>query len=273
MPLIWGSSLMVKRTVAAPSGPGGSGSESITHMGTSAGPVTAMRTATGAEPGGAVMSNSTAIASPPRKWPFSPPLAGSNSRPAPTPGRGGAGAEQAAQALGRLHRVAVVQHPPVVEDDPAAADPRDQVQGVGHEQDRAAALLELADLVQALALERLVADGQDLVDQQDVGADVDGHGEAEAHVLARAVVLDLVVDERLELGEGDDVVEVALGLAAGEAEDGRVEVDVLAAGELAVEAGPQLQQRRDPPPDRDRAGGRGQDARQHLPQGRLARAA
>jgi hypothetical protein len=184
----------------------------------------------------------------------------------------GAGAEQAAQPLGRLHRVAVVQHPPVVQDHPAAADPRDQVEGVGDEQDGAAELLELGDLGQALALERLVADGQDLVDQQDVRADVDGHGEPEAHVLPGAVVLDLVVDERLQLGEGDDVVEVALGLAAGQAEDGRVQVDVLAAGQLAVEAGPQLQQGRDPAPDRDRAGGRGEDARQHLEQRRLARA-
>jgi hypothetical protein len=182
----------------------------------------------------------------------------------------GPGAEQAAQPLGRLHRVAVVQDPAVVQDHPAAADPRDQVEGVGDEQDGAAVLLELGDLVQALALERLVADGQDLVDEQDVGADVDGHGEPEPHVLARAVVLDLVVDERLELGEGDDVVEVALGLAAAQAEDGRVQVDVLAAGELAVEPGPELQQRGDPAPDLDRARGRGEDPGQHLEQGRLA---
>src|SRR5215207_8480741 len=228
MPLSCGSSLTVKRTVARPSGPGCSGSESITHMGTSAGPVTASRTATGAEPAG--------------------------------------------QPLGRLHRVAVVQHPAVVQHHPPAADPWDQVEGVGDEQDRAAALLELADLVQALALERLVAHGQDLVDEQDVGADVDGHGEPEAHVLAGAVVLDLVVDEGLELGEGDNLVEVALGLAAAQAEDGRVQVDVLAAGQLAVEAGPQLQQRGDAAPDADRPGGRGQDAGQHLQQRRLARA-
>src|SRR4029453_18218529 len=197
---------------------------------------------------------------------------GPRAPPPPAAPRVGAGAEQAAQPLGRLHRVAVVQDPPVVEDDPAAADPGDQVEGVGDEQDGAAALLELGDLVQALALEGLVADGQDLVDEQDVGADVERPGETEGHVLARAVVLDLVVDERLELGEGDDVVEVALGLAAAQAEDGRVQVDVLAAGELAVEAGPQLQQGGDPAPDLDRAGGRGEDPRQHLEQGRLARA-
>src|SRR4029453_4745798 len=122
-------------------------------------------------------------------------------------GLGGAGAQQAAQPLGRLHRVAVVQHPAVVQDHSPAADPRDQVEGVGDEQDRAAPLREPADLVQALALERLVPHGQDLVDQQDVGADVDGHGEPEAHVLAGAVVLDLVVDERLQLGGGENVRE------------------------------------------------------------------
>src|SRR4029453_17905191 len=197
---------------------------------------------------------------------------GPRAPPPPAAPRVGAGAEQAAQPLGRLHRVAVVQDPPVVEDDPAAADPGDQVEGVGDEQDGAAALLELGDLVQALALERLVADGQDLVDEQDVRADVDGPGEPEPAVLPGAGRLDLVVDERLELGEGDDVVEVALGLAAAQAEDGRVQVDVLAAGELAVEPGPQLQQGRDPAPDLDRAGGRGEDPRQHLEQGRLARA-
>src|SRR4029450_13514010 len=52
MPLICGSSLTVKRTVAVPSGPGWRGSESITHIGTSAGPVTAMGTDTGGGPGG-----------------------------------------------------------------------------------------------------------------------------------------------------------------------------------------------------------------------------
>ena len=61
--------------------------------------------------------------------------------------------------------------------------------------------------VEALALERLVADREHLVDEQHVGIDVDGDCEAEAHVHARRVVLHLLVDEPLELGELDDVVE------------------------------------------------------------------
>jgi hypothetical protein len=53
------------------------------------------------------------------------------------------------------------------------------------------------------------------------------------------------VDEVLEAREGDDVVELAVDVALGEPEDGAVEVDVLATGELDVEAGAELEQRRE----------------------------
>ena len=109
--------------------------------------------------------------------------------------------------------------------------------------------------LEALLLERLVADREHLVDEQDVGLDVDGDGEAEAHVHARRVVLHRRVDELLELGEGDDLVEARLDVALGQAEDRAVEVDVLAPGELGVEAGAQLEQRRHPPAHADHAAG------------------
>ena len=85
---------------------------------------------------------------------------------------------------------------------------------MGDEQDRPALPLELGDLVQALARERLVADREHLVDEQDVRVDVHGDREAEPDVHARRVVLDRVVDELLELGELDDRVEQAVGLLA-----------------------------------------------------------
>ena len=91
--------------------------------------------------------------------------------------------------LGDVDQVAVVEHRGPV------AHLADQVGGVGDEEDRAALALELLDPVDALALERLVADRQHLVDEQDVGLDVDGDREAEPGVHARRVVLDLVVDE------------------------------------------------------------------------------
>ena len=85
---------------------------------------------------------------------------------------------------------------------------------MGDDQDGLAAPPELADLVQALAGEGLVAHGQDLVDEQHVGVHVDGHGEAEPRVHARGVGLDGGVDEALELREVHDLVEALLDLAA-----------------------------------------------------------
>ena len=48
---------------------------------------------------------------------------------------------------------------------------------------------------------------------------------------------------RLDLGEGDDLVEAAADLRPAHAEDRAVEEDVLAPGQLGVEAGPDLEQR------------------------------
>ena len=50
-------------------------------------------------------------------------------------------------------------------------------------------------LPEALALERRVADRQDLVDEQDLGLEVRGHGEGQAHVHAGGVALDRRVEE------------------------------------------------------------------------------
>ena len=110
-----------------------------------------------------------------------------------------------------------------------------------------------ANLSRHLHGEALVADRQHFVDEQHVGVDVDGHGEAEAHVHARRVGLDRRVDEVLQLGELDDLVEALLDLLLREAEHDAVDEDVLAAGDLGVEAGAQLDQRRDAAVDRDAA--------------------
>ena len=132
--------------------------------------------------------------------------------------------------------------------------------------------LELLHPVEALLLEALVADGEHLVDEQDVGLDVDRHGEAQTDVHARRVVLHLVVDELLELGELDDLVEALADLPARQPEQRAVQVDVVPAGELGLEARAELQHRRELAADDDLAGGRLQDAGDALEQRRLARA-
>ncbi len=55
------------------------------------------------------------------------------------------------------------------------------------------------------------------------------------------------VDEPLELGERDDLVHQLAHARAAQAVDRPVEVDVLAPGEVGMEAGAELEQRRDPP--------------------------
>ena len=58
---------------------------------------------------------------------------------------------------------------------------------------------------------------------------------------------------RSDLGELDDLVELAADLRRAHAEDGAVEEDVLAAGQLGVEAGADLEQRADAAADADPA--------------------
>ena len=72
---------------------------------------------------------------------------------------------------------------------------------MGDDDDGLVSAPELADLVEALAGEAFVADGQDLVDEEHLGVDVDRHGEAQARVHPRRVRLHRGVDEVGKLGE------------------------------------------------------------------------
>ena len=88
---------------------------------------------------------------------------------------------------------------------------------------------------------------------EDLRLQVGRHRERQPHVHAAAVALDRRVEELLHLGEGHDLVELRLDLAAAHAEDRAVEEDVLAAGQFRVEARADLQQAGDPALERDPA--------------------
>ena len=104
---------------------------------------------------------------------------------------------------------------------------------------------DIAHLAEALLLERGVADGQHLVDDQDLRLQMRGHGEREAHVHAARIALHRRIEELLDLGERDDLVELRGDLGLRHAEDGAVEKDVFAAGQLRVEAGADFEKRAD----------------------------
>jgi hypothetical protein len=141
---------------------------------------------------------------------------------------------------------------------------------VADEQDGPALATDLAHLAQALTLEGGVAYREHLVHDQDLGLEVSGDREREPQVHAARVALHRRVDEALDLGEGDDLVELALDLAAAHAEDRAVQEDVLATREIAVEARPDLEERPDTAADARLAVRRLGDAREDLEQRRLA---
>ena len=173
------------------------------------------------------------------------------------------------QAVG--HR-AVEGDPAGVEHHHALANPLDRGRVVRDEHERRAGRHLLGDPPQALALERLVAHGQDLVDQQHVGVEVRHDREPEPQVHPRAVGLDRHVDELAELRELDDALDPRLDLLAREPVQRAVQVDVLAAREVGAEAGAELEQRYDPPAAVGAPGVERHDPSEAAEQRRLARA-
>ena len=106
-----------------------------------------------------------------------------------------------------------------------------------------------------------VADGEHLVDDQDVRLEVRGDGEGQPHVHAARVALHRRVEERRSIsGEVDDLVELARDLARFMPRMAPFKIDVLAAGQLGMKAGADLEQAADAAADLGLARGRLGDA-------------
>ncbi len=103
----------------------------------------------------------------------------------------------------------------------------------------------VAHLAQALFLERGVADGQHLVDDQNLRLQMRRHGKRQPHVHAAGIALDLRIEEFFDFREGHDLVEPPGDIAPAHAENGAVEIDVFAPGEIGMEARADLQQAAD----------------------------
>ena len=133
-----------------------------------------------------------------------------------------------------------------VQDEPGLAQAGDRTHVVAHEDDGPPLLRDVPHLAQAFLLKRRVPHGQDLVHQDDLRLEMGGDGEGQAQIHAGGVVLDRRVQEALDLGEADDLVEFLLDLGFSHPEDGAVQKDVLASRQLRVEPGADLQERADP---------------------------
>ena len=129
-----------------------------------------------------------------------------------------------------------------IEQQAARAELEHRAHVVADEDHRAAVAHHLADLAEALLLKRQIADREHFVDDEDVGSKMRGDGEREAHLHAARIALDRRIEHAIDFGEGDDRVQIAVDVALAEAEDRAVQIDVLAAGQLGMEAGAHFQQ-------------------------------
>src|SRR5688572_4411426 len=107
---------------------------------------------------------------------------------------------------------------------------------VAHEQYRPSLPGDRSHLVQALLLKLGVPDGQYLVHDQDLGLKVGCDGESQSHVHAARIELDRCIQELLDLGEADDLVELSVDLTSLHAQQGAVQVDVLSTAQLRMKA-------------------------------------
>ncbi len=139
-----------------------------------------------------------------------------------------------------------------------------------HKQHRPPMVCHILHLPQTLLLKLRIPHGQHFVDDEDLGFEVGGYGKAEADLHAGRVEFDGGIDMFFHPAEVDDLVQFAVDLFFGHAEDGAVHVDVLAAGQFGVEAGADLQQCADPSFEVHFAGGGFGDVGEDLEQGALA---
>ena len=118
----------------------------------------------------------------------------------------------------------------------------------------------------------MVADGEDLVEQEHVERHLNRDRVREPQLHPGRVVLQLLVDEPLELCELEDAVEALVEFSPREPEQGRVDPDVVPPRQLGVETDAQLDERRHLAVDAHRAGIRLVDPGDDLQQRALAAA-
>jgi hypothetical protein len=125
---------------------------------------------------------------------------------------------------------------PLVEPDGPVAEGFGLVWKVADEEEGGAALFEALDFLEAFPLEVSVANGEGLINDEDIGLGVDGDAKTEAQKHAEAIGADREVKcAGFEFGEGLNLGLDAVHLSGGDAKDVALETDVFAACEVRVE--------------------------------------
>lgn len=108
------------------------------------------------------------------------------------------------------------------------------------DEDHGLLAMEASEVIVAFLLELSIADGENFIEDENVTLSTDGDRESEANLHAGRVIFELGVHEGFELSEADDFVVHGVHFFMRKAEEGAVEIDVLAAGKLRIEADTEL---------------------------------
>ena len=114
-----------------------------------------------------------------------------------------------------------------------------------NKKDCPAAATEPIHGVEAFALKARVAYSQNLINDEDIGIEMGGHGKAQAQAHAGRVALDRCIQELCHAGKFNHRVQLGGDLAVFHAQYGAVQIDVLTASEFFMKARAHFEKRSD----------------------------
>ena len=144
-------------------------------------------------------------------------------------------------AVERLARLAEEHDAPAVQHQPARRERFHGRQIVAHEQNGAAGFRHLRHFPDAFLLKADIADGEHLVDHQNIQLEMRRDGERQPHEHAAAVAFDRSVEKFLGPGKGDDFVETPPDVGFAHPQYCAVEKDIFPTGEFGMKAGADFQ--------------------------------
>lgn len=128
---------------------------------------------------------------------------------------------------------------------------------------------DITNLAEAFFLKRNVANGENLINQQNFGFQMSGDCEGQPRVHSARIMFNRSIDKFLDFGEGDNLVKFARDLRPSHAEDRAAQKNVFTSGQFAVEAGSDLQEAAYSPVQLNAPAGRLGNSRQDFKESRL----
>ena len=109
--------------------------------------------------------------------------------------------------------------------------------------DRLSGHLEFIKFMKALCLKEYVSDGKRFIHNQNFRINVDGNRKCKPHEHSAGIHLDRLIYIFADIRKGQNVIELGLDLILSKADHCAVQIDILNAVVLHVEAGSQFQER------------------------------